>query len=170
MSEHPLYTKFMMAKQYCTNKNTRAYRTHKGRWGKNSVGELTKHYKKAYEQKVNGDKKERWAVSRINLRGKFEIGNIEIISVAEVGRKRIQTYGNPAKHPKARAKVRAEYERKRKPVDVLTNGKWKQYPSATAVGKRFGTHRSNVSYHCRFRDTKGIKDKKGNLIQVRYAE
>ena len=170
LSRHPLYGRFLMARYHCTNKNSRTYRTYKGRWGNDSVVELVKHYKKAYEQKVKKNKKARWAISRIDLHGKFEIGNIEIVSVAELGRKRIQVFGNPAHSKEGLEKIRGAAKHKRRAVEAFINGKWKRYPSATVAGKQFGTHRSNVSYHCRFKGTRGVKDKNGNLIQVRYTK
>ena len=136
LSKHPLYNSFTCARKRSTNKNEKSYKTYKGRWGKNTVAELTLHYLKEYDEFVKNNPTETPTIDRIDNDGKYEIGNIQIISRSDNIRKRNDELGNPAKHT-------------RKPVEGLINGKWVKFASIALAGESVGVCGNGISGCCR---------------------
>ena len=83
MTKHPLYRAFVQAKERCTNKNNKAYKTYKGKFGKNTILELCLYYADEYQRKVSERPDIRWSIDRVDNDGLYEIGNITIMPLSE---------------------------------------------------------------------------------------
>ena len=83
LSKHPLYQCFLQARARCTNRNNKAYKTYEGKFGKNTVLELTLYYLDEYERKVSERPDIRWSIDRIDNDGAYEIGNVTIMPLSE---------------------------------------------------------------------------------------
>lgn len=125
LSRHPLYRKFIVAKNRCTNPNHPAYKTYRGRWKDNSVLELTLFYKESWERKVRENPDEVWSIDRVDNSLGYSIGNIQIIPKSENSRKGIEECDVDRGLPE------------KKPVKQFTiDGVFvKDYPSASAAGR-----------------------------------
>ena len=133
LSRNPLYRAFSSAKTRCTNPNRRSYKTYKGRWGKNAVAELTLHYLKEYERFVRNNPGVAPSMDRIDNNGKYEIGNIHIISRGENVKKRNNEVGNP--NPP-------------KPVEGYIDGKWVRFAGGHEAERETGIIHQSISKAC----------------------
>ena len=131
----------------------------KGRWGKNTVIELTKHYLKEYEEFIKNNPDKKPSIDRIDEDGKYEIGNCQIISLGDNVRKcnKIKNI-NPSKYLK-------------KPVQGLIDGEWRWFGSVREAGRETGVHSANISSCCRGHKNYSYagKDSKGVGIKWRHA-
>ena len=134
LTNHPLYRRFVDAKRRCTNKNYHAYKTYKCRWGKNTVIELTLHYMSEWDMRMKDDPNEVWSVDRIDNNGKYEIGNVQIISKSENSVKRNKETPLPDL---------------RVPVEGYINGKWVFFSSQSVAGEKTDAISSKISDCCR---------------------
>ena len=169
LSYHPLYMAFTVAYQRCTNPNNPKYKTYKGRWGKNTVVELTKYYLKEYERFVKKYPHLTPSIDRINEDGKYEIGNIRICDRVENCKKYMKIKGCYLKgkfgkdHPTSKA------------VEGYIDGRWRQFGSAHEAEREKGISSSRIGAVCRGKpDKRGCvrktagKDSKGNGIRWRF--
>ena len=142
LSRHPLYRRFKNAKNRCTNPNHPAYKWYKGRWGKNTIAELTLHYLKEYERFMRNNPGVVPSIDRIDEYGLYEIGNIQIISRNENAKKYHRIKGHPQQ-----GKFGKEHHSS-KPVEALIDGKWVRFAGAAEAGRETGVHHGSISQAC----------------------
>ena len=143
LSKHPLYKAFKQAKQRCTNPNDPAYRWYKGRWGNNTVAELTKYYLKEYEKFVKNNPGKTPSIDRIDTNGKYEIGNCQIISVDENVKKRNKEKGNPSKGRFGKDSPSSI------PIEGFIDGKWQRFAGAAEAERETSIWRQSISAACK---------------------
>ena len=142
LSKHPLYKAFKRAKQRCTNPNNPRYHLCKGRWGKNTVVELTKYYLKEYERFVRNNPGVTPTIDRINEDGKYEIGNVQIIGMGENTKKYNRIKGHPNKGKFGKDNPTS------KPVEACIDGEWVKFAATREAERETGVWQTNISKVC----------------------
>ena len=143
LSSHPLYTRFITAKQRCTNPNNPDYKTYKGRWGKNTYVELTQHYLKEYERFVKKCPHLTPSIDRISEDGKYEIGNIKIRDIGENVKKCLRIKGHPMD-----GRFGKDHHNS-KPVEALIDGEWVRFAGAAEAEREMGINDSHIVATCK---------------------
>ena len=143
LSEHPLYICFNEAMQRCTNPNNPAYKWYKGRWGNNTVAELTLHYLKEYERFVKNNPGVTPSIDRISEDGKYEIGNVQIIGREENTKKYQSIKGHPQQ-----GKFGKNHHNSI-PVEGFMDGSWVRFFAAIEAMRKTGVNQGDIIKACK---------------------